>query len=118
MPSVLYKLRGIEKWPSSAATVTAAEEVSSGGRAGRTMNIYFTFSTNAGEQQGKFFVDDNSSLYGLSVGEQFTVQYNAASPSSYYSNEASSLSQTIRRTIAVVGILFALTVFLIEYLGR
>lgn len=82
------------------------------------MNIYFTFPSNAGEQQGKFFVDDNSSLYGLSVGEQFTVQYNDAKPSSYYSEEASSLSQTIRRTITVVGVLFALTVFLIEYFGR
>lgn len=82
------------------------------------MNVYFTFSTNAGEQQGKFFVDDNSSLYGLSVGDQFNVQYNAANPSSYHSEEASSLSQTIRRTITAVGILFAITVLLIEYLGR
>ena len=82
------------------------------------MNVYFTFSTNRGGQQGKFFVDDNSSLYGLSVGEQFTIQYNAANPSSYYCDEASSLSRTIRRTIIVVGSLFAVTVFLIEYLGR
>ena len=118
VPSILYKLRGIEKWPSSTATVTATEVVSPGGRSGRTMNIYFNFSTDSGERQGKFFVDDNSSLFGLSVGEQFSVQFNPAKPSNYYCEEASSLSRTIRWTITVVGILFALTVFLIEYVGR
>jgi hypothetical protein len=82
------------------------------------MNIYFMFSANGGEQQGEFFVDDNSSLDGLSVGDQFTIKYRAANPSSYYCDEASSLSRTIRRTIMVVGIMFAVAVFLIEYFGR
>jgi len=118
MPSILYKLRGIEKWPSGTAKVASTEVVSSGGRRGKTMNVRFTFMTGSGEQKGKFFVDDNSSLYGLSEGEQFTLQYDPANPSSYYCEEASSLSRTIRRTIAVVGVLFAITVFLIEYFGR
>jgi hypothetical protein len=82
------------------------------------MNVRFTYMASSGEQGGKFLVDDNSSLYGLSDGEQFTVQYNPANPSSYYSDEASSASQTIRRTIAVVLALFAITVFLIEFFGR
>ncbi len=118
MPSIMYKLRGIEKWPSSDATVTSTEEVSSGGRSGRTMNIYFTFSTSSGEQAGKLFVDDNSSVYGLSQGEKFTVQYDPSHPSRFYSEEASSTSQIIRRTILVVGAAFAILVFLIEFYGR
>jgi len=82
------------------------------------MNVRFTFMAASGQEEGKFLVDDNSSLYGLSDGEQFAVQYNPAKPSSYYSDEASSLSQTIRRTIAVVMALFVITVFLIEFFGR
>ena len=82
------------------------------------MNVRFTFLTGSGMQQGKVFVDDNSSLYGLSDGEQFTVQYNPTNPSSYFCEEAFSLSQTIRRTITVVVILFAITVFLIKFFGR
>jgi Protein of unknown function (DUF3592) len=118
MPSILYKLRGIEKWPSVTATVASTEVVSSGGRSGKTMNVHFIFMTGSGEQKGMLFVDDNSSLYGLSEGEQFALQYNPANPSSNYCGEASSLSRTVRRTIAVVGVLFAITVFLIEYFGR
>jgi hypothetical protein len=75
MPPILYKLGGIEKWPSVTATVASTEVVSSGGRRGKTMNVRFTFMTGSGEQKGKSFVDDNSSLYGLSEGEQFALQY-------------------------------------------
>ena len=118
MGSLLYKLRGIENWPSATATVTSTEVVSSGGRSGRTMNVRFRFMTGSGQQEGKFFVDDNSSLYDLSEGEHFMVQYNPANVSDYYCEEASSLSRTIRRIIIVVGILFAITAFLIEFFGR
>lgn len=118
MPSILYKLRGVEKWPSATATVMSTEEVSSGGRGGRTMNVYFSFTSGAGEHQGKFFVDDNSSLYGLSRGEQFSIRYKPEHPSTYYCEEASSLSQTIRRIMMIVVVTFAVTVFLIQFLGH
>jgi hypothetical protein len=90
----------------------------SGGRSGKTMNVRFTFLTGSGTHEGKVFVDDNSSLYGLSDGEQFTLQYNPVNPSRYYCEEASSLSRTIRRPIVGVVALFAITVFLIEFFGR
>lgn len=118
MHSILHKLRGVENWPSATATVTSTEEVSSGGRSGRTMNVYFTFSANSGDHEGKLFVDDNSSLYDLAQSEQFTVQYNPRHPSTYYCAEASSLSQTIRRTITVVMAAFVIAVFLIEFFVR
>jgi hypothetical protein len=82
------------------------------------MNVYFAFNSGTGEQEGKLFVDDNSSLYGVSQGEQFPVQYDPRHPSSCYCEEASSLSRTVRRVIAVVRVAFAISVFLIEYFGR
>jgi hypothetical protein len=82
------------------------------------MNVFFSFSTGTYSQEGKFFVDDNSSLYGLSVGEQFSIQYNPKRPSSFYCPEAASSSRTIRRIIVIVVIAFAVAVFLIERFGR
>jgi hypothetical protein len=83
------------------------------------MNIYFAFAANTGGQTGKLFVDDYSSLYGLSQGEQFTIQYDPGSPSKYYCAEASSLSQTIPRTIiAVVVAGVVIMVLMTEFFGR
>jgi hypothetical protein len=115
---MFYKLRGIDKWPSATATVTSTEIVGTGGRAGRTMNVYFEYSRPSSRETGKLFVDDNSSLYGLTSGEQFSIQFNASRPSTYYCSEAESLSRTIRRGIIFVGAAFALAVFLIEFLGN
>lgn len=115
---MLYKLRGIDKWPFTTATVSSTEIVGTGGRAGRTMNIYFDYSAGLSRETGKLFVDDNSTLYGLAQGEQFSIQFNPNSPARYYCSEAQSLSQTIRRGIIVVGVAFAVVVFLIEFIGN
>jgi hypothetical protein len=109
------KLRGVDDWPSTEATVTSTEVVSTGGRSGRTMNIYFDYKAQSSSEKGKFFVDDNSSLYGLAQGEQFLIQFNPKRPSSYYSSEAKSLSQTIRRAIVIVGVAFALFVLVVKF---
>jgi hypothetical protein len=108
----------MERWPSASATVTSTKVVSSGGRLGKTMNVRFTYMAGSKERRGKLFVDDKSSLYGLSEGKQFTVQYNPAHPSLYYCKEAHTRSLTIKLTLAIVGFLFAVAEFLIEYFGR
>lgn len=82
------------------------------------MNIYFEYSTPSSREAGKLFVDDNSSLYGLTADEQFSIQFDPNRPSTYYCSEAKSLSQTIRRGILFVGAAFALVVFLIEFLSN
>jgi hypothetical protein len=112
------KLRGVDRWPSTEATVTSTEVVSTGGRSGRTMNVYFDYKTDSSSEEGKFFVDDNSSLYGLAPGERFSLQFNPKRPSNYYSSEAKSLSQTIRRSIVFVGMAFAIFVFVVEFFGN
>jgi hypothetical protein len=107
MDGMFYQLRGIDKWPSTFATVSSTETVGTGGRAGQTMNIYFEYNNGSSSQTGKLFVDDNSSLYGLARGEQFSIQFNPKRPTSYCCSEATSLSQTIRRGIVIVGVIFA-----------
>jgi hypothetical protein len=111
-------MRGTDKWSTATATVTSTEVVGTGGRSGRTMYIYFDYGTGSSSETGKFLVDDNSSLYGLANGEQFSIQFNPQRPSSYYCSEAKSLSQTIRRAIMFVGVTFALAVFLIEFFAN
>jgi hypothetical protein len=118
MDGMFYQLRGIDKWPSTIATVSSTEIVGTGSRAGRTMNIYFDYKADSSSEKGKFFVDDNSSLYGLAQGEQFSIQFNPDNPAKYYCSEARSLSQTIRRGIVAFGVTFAIVVLLIEFLGN
>ncbi len=119
MPSIIYRLRGVESWQSATATVTSSEVLSEGGRNGRTMNIFFSYPTSQGSlESGKLFVDDNSSLYGLSTGETFDLRVNPKRTSQFYCEEASSLSRTIRRTIICVGVTFAAAVILVQYFGR
>jgi hypothetical protein len=118
MNDMFYKPRGIDKWPSTIATVSSTEIVGTGGRAGRTMNIYFGYNAGSSSETGKLFVDDNSSLYGMAKGEQFSIQFDLKRPATFYCSEAKSLSQTIRRGIIIVGVAFALVVFAIEFFGN
>ena len=81
------------------------------------MNVYFDYTAASSSENGKFFVDDNSSVYGLAPGDTFSIQVNPSNPASYYCAEAKSLSQTIRNAIVAGGVIFAVIVFLIEFLG-
>lgn len=80
------------------------------------MNIVFSYNTGSSYETGSFLVDDNSSLYGLTDGEDFSIQFNPQKPSSYYCAEAKSVSETIRRGIAVFGAVFVILVILVELL--
>jgi len=82
------------------------------------MNIYFEYKAGSVSEKGKFFVDDNSSLYGLAPGEQFAIKFNPKKPGLYYCSEAESLSQTIRRGIVFVGVAFAIFVLVVEFFGN
>jgi hypothetical protein len=115
----IYKWRGIDKWPTTTATVTSTEIVSEGGRSGRTMNIFFSYSPPGGSiESGKFFVDSYSSLYGLSDADTFDVQFNPRKPSQYYSLESKSLSSDIRLVISAVGLAFVAFLIIVQFLSR
>ena len=118
MNALFYQLRGIKDWPLATATVTSTKVVGTGRRSGRTMNVCFDYVAGSSSEDGKFFVDDNSSIYGLEPGDTFSIQFNPSNPASYYCAEAKSLSQTIRNAIVAVGVTFAIVVFLIEFFGN
>ena len=118
MGGLLYRMRGIERWPSTEATVTSTKIVSEGGRSGLTMNIYFDYNAGTTPQSGKCFVDSYSSLYGLTPGETFPVQFNPERPSSHYCSSAKSLSMTIRRGFLYFGVAFAIAGFVIIFFGN
>src|ERR1700722_7745182 len=100
---LIYKWRGIDKWPEATATVTSTEIVSEGGRSGRTMNVFFSYqAANKSIESGKLFVDDYSSIYGLTEKETFPIQFNPGKPSHFYCKEAKSLSSDIRRVIVAI----------------
>ena len=98
------KLRGIDKWPSTSATVTAVEQVGEGGRAGLSRNVFFRYQPpNAEIQSGKLCVDDNSSVYNVGVAETFYIQFNPAHPGRFYCAEAISLSRFFLLGIMIVS---------------
>ena len=116
---LLYKWRGINKWPETTATVSSTEIVSEGGRSGRTMNIFFSYQTADNSiESGKLFVDDYSSIYGLAENDTFPLQYNPHKPSHFYSKEAKSLSSDIRLVTTIVGVVFFIFVMLIQVLAN
>ena len=78
------------------------------------MNILFTYSTGSSLESGSLLVDENSSLYGIADGEEFSIQFNPRKPSKYYCAEAKSLSETIRRAIMFFGVTFVIIVILIN----
>jgi hypothetical protein len=119
LTEIVYKLRGIDKWPVTSATVTSLDQVSSGGRGGITQNIYFTYQPPQGDvQEGKLFIDSYASLYGVATDDTFDIQYNPLHPSRFYCKEAKSLSSDIRIFIATLGILFALFVLIVQIMAH
>lgn len=78
------------------------------------MSVVFTYNTGSSLESGSFLVDDNSSLYGIADGEEFSIQFNPKNPSSYYCAEAKSLSETIRRAIMFFGVAFVIIVMVIN----
>jgi hypothetical protein len=116
MNRMFYKLRGIDKWPTTAATVSSTEIVGTGGRAGLTMNVYFDYKAGSSYEAGKLFVDDNSSLYGLAQGE--AVLDPVQPKEDFYCAEAQSLSQSIRRGIMIASITFVVVIVVIEFFGN
>ena len=112
---LLYRLRGIANWPSTSATVLSTEQVDAGGRAGLSKRIYFEYGgSGASSQSGDLLVDNYSSLYNLTSGDEFDVQYNPQNPTQYYSSEAGSLNRTIRRVVMGISLVFVAMLILLK----
>jgi hypothetical protein len=85
---LLAKLRGVDKWPETQATVVSVDRVVAEGRYAARATVTFSYRPAGGEiQSGTFFVGDQSSLYNLDETDTFPVRYNPARPESFYSSE-------------------------------
>jgi len=85
---LLARLRGIDKWPETVATVVSVDRVPAVGRSPASATITFNYRPKEAEiQSGSFFVGDQSSLYNLDEGDSFPVQYNPTRPERFYSSE-------------------------------
>ena len=117
MHGLLYRLRGIQSWPETQAFVTSIE-ITRGGRNGDWSRVGFTYKPAAEQQSGTLKVDSYSSLFNLSSGDTFPVQYDPGQPSRFYVEEAQSLFSTIRYVILCVGAVFAAAVLIIKFFSR
>ncbi len=119
LTELIYKLRGIDKWPETTATVTSIQVVSEGGRSGLTKNIYFNYEPDkTGIQSGKLFVDSNTSVYWLNESDSFDIQYKPKNPGQYYCKEAKSLSSEMRLFFAAVGVCLVILFTLVQFFSK
>jgi len=104
---ILYKIRGIDKWPHATASVTSTKIFT--GYRGSSNTILFSYVLPDGNiQTGKIVADDNSSLYGINPSETFQLQYEPDRPSHFYCEDAKSVFTDIRIVIVAVVILYFL----------
>ena len=92
--NALEKLRGIDRWPETLATVTVYEIVSEGGYEKGPPSARLTFFYRDHDNQlqsGEMIVDSFTSLYNISVGDTFPIQFNPKRASKFYTSEARSL---------------------------
>jgi hypothetical protein len=115
MHGLLYKIRGVSRWPECAATVSSVEVVSVGGRYGPIKRLFFSYAPVLTRiESGKLTVDALSPLFRLEVGDTFNVQYDPKDPLRIHSEEAQGLFMSIRTMVIVVGVIFAVAVLLIN----
>jgi hypothetical protein len=112
------RIRGIDKWPFASATVNAVEQLSGGGRGGACRRISFTFQDNESYVGGELKVDSSTSIYELSRGDSFDLQYNPKRSTQIYCEESASATQTIGRIILIVGVTFTAVVILIQLFNK
>jgi hypothetical protein len=107
LSEMLYKLRGMDRWPTTTATVISTK-IGYGYR-GNWNTILFTYSPNQGSsQQGKLTASDQSTLFGVNVSDTFDVQYNPRNPKRIYCEEAMPAGRDLGIAIVCIVALFIL----------
>jgi hypothetical protein len=82
------KMRGVDKWPETTATVTSVDRTLAKGRSPAHATITFNYRSSDGVMQsGSYYVGDQSSLYDLDEDQSFSVRYNPKHPNHYFSYE-------------------------------
>jgi hypothetical protein len=102
---MLYRIRGVDKWPHATATVISTKMFT--GYRGSSNTILFSYAPGNGDvQKGKIVADDKSTLYEINTSDTFQLQYNPNRPSRFYCEEAKSISTDLRIVIFTVVIIY------------
>lgn len=110
----IERLRGIDNWPATPATVTFVEQLSEGGRGGAWRKVSFTYRASSEDYSGVLSIDSYSSVYELAVSDTFDIQYDPRKPSRYFCQEARSLRSTIRLVMLSVVFVFVVVIIVIN----
>jgi hypothetical protein len=107
LSEMLYKLRGIDKWPTTEATVISTKV--GYGAHGSWNTILFTYVPSQGSsQQGKLSASDQSTLFGVTVTDTFDVQYDPRNPKRIYCEEAVPAGRGLGIAVVCLVALFIL----------
>ena len=117
IPELVARLRGLDKWPKTTATVTASELVTTP-RAGNWNNFSFYYQPDGAEiQSGSLKADSLTSIYSLKVDDTFEIQYDPRHPNRFYCNEVNSSTRTFGTIMVPLVILFFIALIVSEILS-
>jgi hypothetical protein len=104
------RLRGIDQWTETTATVSSVNRYSAP-KSGDLAGITFTYKDGQGEyQSGSYTVDSLTSLYNIERDDTFSIRYNPAKPSEYFSSEYAATANARLRYILFFGVFILLMV--------
>src|SRR5262249_44257470 len=99
LSTLVRRLRRIDQWPETTATVVSSEVVSEGGYRAPppSVRLDFYYRDSKGElQSGVVEADSFTSLYDLKENNTFTLRFNPRKPAKYYCSEADSFFTDLR----------------------
>jgi hypothetical protein len=101
----LYKARGIDKWPTTTATVNSTKIFSSSKARNNTILFIYT-PGEAPSQRGKLVADDSTTLFGINPSDTFDLQYDPKNPKRIYCTEAKAGTNDLGILIVVGVVVF------------
>jgi Protein of unknown function (DUF3592) len=108
LEELLGKIRGTDRWPETAATVTSNDRFipESWQRGPSEATVVFCYTPDGGEvQSGQFRVDDGCALFNVEESDTFPIRYDPANPERYFSSEYSIRSRL--KFLSLLGVVFA-----------
>ena len=102
------KLRGYDKWVEAQATV--AELKIQKGEIDFKADCKIEWDGNGKKQTSSFQADEESPLYQLSEGDQFSIRVNPQEPSEFYSAELIASDILAARKAILWGLMIILVV--------
>jgi hypothetical protein len=117
IPEALAKLRGVDKWPTAKATVNSPElGTAYRGDDWNALSFYYR-PEGLDLQSGSLKTDSLTSIYGLTVGDTFDIQYNPKNSARFYCRDVNSSTRTFQMIMAPLVVLFVITLILCEIIA-